>query len=57
MYQHCTHYRTYRIQKTVGWKSHPVESKTHAMEYKTKSYKCQTGQYRIDDHCPYIELQ
>lgn len=57
MYQHGTHYRTHRIQKTVGRKSQPAESETHAMEYKTKPYKCQTGQYRIDDHCPYIELQ
>lgn len=57
MYQHGTHHRTDRIQKTVGRKPQPAESETHAMEYKTKPYKCQTGQYRIDDHCPYIELQ
>ena len=57
MHQHGTHYRTHRIQKTVGRKSQPAESETHAVEYKTKPHKRQTGQYRIDDHCPYIELQ
>ena len=57
MHQHGTHHRTYCIQKTVGRKSQPAEPETHAVEYKTKPYKCQTGQHRIDDHCPYIELQ
>ena len=57
MHQHGTHHRTYRIHKPIGRKSQPAESETHAMEYKTKPHKCQTGQYRIDNHCPYIELQ